>query len=45
MSRKSILSEKSQIGQFLFELKFFLYFSKPVLKHVEQFIKGAIQKG
>lgn len=45
MSHKNSLSEKSQINQFLFQLGFFLYFSKPVLKHVEQFIKGAIQKG
>ncbi|MDS0525624.1 IS701 family transposase, partial [Clostridium sp. SHJSY1] len=45
MSHKSILTEKSPIKQFLFEFGFFLYFSKPVLRHIEQFIKGAIQKG
>lgn len=45
MPRKSSLSKKLQINQFLFELRFFLYFSKLVLKHVEQFIKGIIQKG
>jgi Transposase DDE domain len=45
MSHKSILTEKSPINQFLFKLGFFLYFSKPVLKHIEQFIKGATQKG
>ena len=45
MSHKSILTEKSSINQFLFKLGFFLYFSKPVLKHIEQFIKGATQKG
>ena len=36
MSHKNSLSEKSQISQLLFQLRFFLYFSKPVLKHVEQ---------
>jgi len=45
MSHKSILAEKSSINQFLFKLGFFLYFSKPVLKHIEEFIKGSIQKG
>jgi len=45
MSHKNSLSEKSPICQFLFSLGFFLYFSKPVLKHVEQFIKGSTQKG
>jgi hypothetical protein len=45
MSHKNSLSEKSSISQFLFNLGFFLYFSKPVLKHVEQFIKGFTQKG
>ena len=41
MSHKNSLSEKSPISQFLFNLGFFLYFSKPVLKHVEQFIKDS----
>ena len=45
MSHRSILTKKSKINQFLFELGFFLYFCKPVLKHIEQFIKGSIQKG
>ena len=45
MSHKSILTKKSPINQFLFKLGFFLYFSKPVLKHIEQFIKGSTQKG
>ena len=45
MSHKNSLSEKSPINQFLFNLGFFLYFSKPVLKHVEEFIKGSTQKG
>ncbi|MBP2032680.1 hypothetical protein J2Z42_001354 [Clostridium algifaecis] len=45
MSHKNILTEKSPINQFLFKLGFLLYFSKPVLKHIEQFIKGSIQKG
>ena len=45
MSHKSILTEKSPINQFLFELGFFLYFCKTVLKHIEQFIKGSTQKG
>lgn len=45
MSHRSILAEKSPINQFLFNLGFFLYFSKPVLKHIEQFIKGSTQKG
>lgn len=45
MSHRNILTEKSPINQFLFELGFFLYFCKPVLKHIEQFIKGSIQKG
>jgi len=45
MSHRNILTEKSKINQFLFELGFFLYFCKPVLKHIEQFIKGSIQKG
>jgi hypothetical protein len=45
MSHRSILTDKSEINQFLFKLGFFLYFSKPVLKHIEQFIKGSIQKG
>lgn len=45
MSPKSSLSEKSPIFQFLFSLGFFLYFSMPVLKHIEEFIKGSTQKG
>lgn len=45
MSHKNILTEKSPINQFLFKLGFFLYFSKPVLKHIEEFIKGSTQKG
>jgi len=45
MSHKNILTEKSPINQFLFNLGFLLYFSKPVLKHIEQFIKGSTQKG
>lgn len=45
MSHKNNLTQKSPISQFLFNIGFFLYFSKPVLKHVEQFIKGSIQKG
>ncbi|AND84731.1 hypothetical protein GTH52_05195 [Clostridium tyrobutyricum] len=45
MSHRSILTEKSPINQFLFKLGFFLYFSKPVLKHIEEFIKGSTQKG
>lgn len=45
MSHRSILPEKSSINQFLFKLGFFLYFSKPVLKHIEEFIKGSVQKG
>ncbi|GAA0121212.1 hypothetical protein [Clostridium butanoliproducens] len=45
MSHKNILTEKSPIMQFLFKLNFFLYFSKPVLRHIEQFIKGSTQKG
>lgn len=45
MSHKNILTEKSPINQFLFSIGFFLYFSKPVLKHIEQFIKGSTQKG
>ena len=45
MPHRSILTEKSEINQFLFKLRFFLYFSKPVLRHIEQFIKGSIQKG
>lgn len=45
MSHKNILTEESPIKQFLFKLNFFLYFSKPVLKHIEQFIKGSVQKG
>lgn len=44
MSYKNILTKKSPINQFLFSLGFFLYFSKPVLKHIEQFIKGSTQK-
>ena len=45
MSHKNILTKKSPISQFLFKLGFFLYFSKPVLKHIEEFIKGSTQKG
>jgi len=45
MPHKNILTEKSPINQFLFNLGFLLYFSKPVLKHIEQFIKGSTQKG
>lgn len=45
MSHRSILTEKSSINQYLFKLGFFLYFSKPVLKHIEEFIKGSTQKG
>ena len=45
ISHRSILTEKSAINQFLFKLGFFLYFSKPVLKHIEQFIKASTQKG
>lgn len=45
MSHRSIVTEKSTINHFLFKLRFFLYFTKPVLKHIEQFVKGSIQKG
>jgi len=45
MSHKNILAEKSPISQFLFKLGFSLHFSKPVLKHIEEFIKGSTQKG
>lgn len=45
MSHKNIVTEESPIKQFLFKLGFFLYYSKPVLKHIEQFIKGSVQKG
>lgn len=44
MSHKNILTEKSPINQFLFNLGFLLYFSKPVLKHIEEFINGSTQK-
>ncbi|EYE89581.1 hypothetical protein Q428_01570 [Fervidicella metallireducens AeB] len=36
MFHKNSLSEKSPINQFLFSLGFFLYFSKPVLKHIKE---------
>ena len=41
MSHKNSLSKKSPISQFLFSLGFFLYFSKPVLNHIEEFVKGS----
>ncbi|WP_161938366.1 hypothetical protein [Clostridium tepidiprofundi] len=43
-SKNRMYIQKSPISQFLFSLGFFLYFSKPVLKHIEQFIKGSTQK-
>jgi len=45
MSHKYMLTDKSPINQFLLNLYFFLYFSKPVVKHIEEFIKGAVCKG
>jgi len=45
MSYRNSLLEKSPISQFLFSIGFFLYFSKPDLKHIEKFIKGSTQKG
>ena len=45
MSHKNILTDKSPIDQFLLELYFFLYFSKPVIKHIKNFLKGAVCKG
>lgn len=45
MSHKNILTEKSSIEQFFLKLYFFLYFSKPVLKHIEEFINASVCKG
>lgn len=45
MSHKSSITENSSIYQYLFALKFSLYFTKPVLKHIVEFITAAIQKG
>ncbi len=45
MSYKSILTNKTPINQFFLKLSFFLYFSKPVLKHIEQFINASVCKG
>lgn len=44
MFHKSILWKKSPISQFLFNIGFFLYFSKPILKHIREFIKVSTQK-
>jgi hypothetical protein len=40
-----MLTDKLPINQFLLNLYFILYFSKPVVKHIEEFIKGAVCKG
>lgn len=45
MSRKNSLTKKSPIYQYLFQLGFFLHFSKPILQHIETFIKSSVQKG
>ncbi len=45
MSPKDSISETSKLRNFLISLSFALYFSKPALRHIEEFIIGAVQFG
>lgn len=45
MSLNAIISETSNIRNFMNNLSFGLHFSKPVFRHIEEFIDGAIQVG
>lgn len=45
MSRTSILADDSTIHNFISKLHLPLYFSRPVNRHIVDFIAGAIQKG
>ena len=45
MSPLKTIHETSQIYKFLLNLSFALYFSKPVFRHIVEFIYGATQKG
>ena len=45
MSPNHSISETSKLYNFLISLSFALYFSKPALRHIEEFIIGAVQFG
>ena len=45
MSRTSILADDSTIHKFISKLHLPLYFSRPVIRHITDFISGATQKG
>lgn len=45
MSLPRSIAETSTIGNFITALSFTLCFSKPVFKHIEEFIRGAVQAG
>lgn len=45
MSHTSILSDDSTIHNFISKLHLPLYFSRPVIRHITDFIAGATQKG
>jgi hypothetical protein len=45
MSLKHSISETSAIRNFIIGFSFALYFSKPVFRHIEEFINGAVQAG
>ena len=45
MSPNHSISETSKLRNFLISLSFAFYFSKPALRHIEEFIIGAVQFG
>jgi hypothetical protein len=45
MSLPTSISKSAPIRNFILALSFQLYFSKPVFKHIEEFIYAAVQAG
>ena len=45
MSLNAIISETFNIRNFMNTLSFVLHFSKPVFRHIEEFIDGTVQAG
>ncbi|EGD50308.1 transposase IS4 family protein, partial [Thermoanaerobacter ethanolicus JW 200] len=45
MSHNKRITENSSIIQYLMKLNFALYFTKPVIRHILEFIIAATQKG
>jgi len=45
MSYRDIITEETGIYQYLQGLNFLLYFTKPVLRHIQEFMTAAVQKG